>query len=50
MLAAASGDVDWVIVDGVTVVENGDVLTFDVAEAVRQVNQAGKRVWARLDY
>ena len=49
VLAASGGDVDRVIVDGTTVVENGDVLTFDVAEAVRDVNQAGKRVWARMD-
>ena len=50
VLAAGSGDVDRVIVDGATVVERGEVLTFDVPEAVRRVNEASKRVWARLDY
>ena len=34
VLAAGSGDVDRVIVDGATVVERGEVLTFDVPEAV----------------
>ena len=40
VLAAGSGDVDRVIVDGATVVERGEVLTFDVPEAVRRVNEA----------
>ncbi len=29
---------------------NGEVLTFDVSEAVRRVNEASKRVWNRLDF
>ena len=50
VLAATAGDVDRVIVDGNTVVEQGEVLTIDVPEAVRRVNEASKRVWARMDY
>ena len=50
VLAATAGDVDRVIVDGATVVDNGEVLTIDVPEAVRRVNEASQRVWARLDY
>jgi cytosine/adenosine deaminase-related metal-dependent hydrolase len=47
--AATGDDVDRVIVDGTTIVENGEVLTIDVAAAVREVNEAGNRVWSRLD-
>ena len=49
VLAATGDDVDRVIVDGETIVENGEVLTIDVAEAVRHLNDASKRVWSRLD-
>jgi len=48
VLAATGDDVDRVIVDGNTIVEHGDVLTIDVAAAVRSVNQASARVWGRL--
>jgi len=48
VLAATGEDVDRVIVDGNTIVEHGEVLTIDVAEAVRRVNQVSSRVWARL--
>ena len=41
---------DRVIVDGKTIVENGEVLTIDVPEVVRRVNEASKRVWDRLDF
>ena len=37
------------IVDGTTIVENGEVLTIDVPEVVRQVNEANRRVRARLE-
>lgn len=49
VLAATGYDVDRVIVDGKTIVEDGGVLTIDVQEAVREVNEASKRVWKRLD-
>lgn len=49
VLAANGEDVDQVIVDGKTIVENGAVLTLDVPGAVRRLNEASKRVWARLD-
>lgn len=49
VLSAAGGDVDRVIVDGKTIVENGKMLTMDVPEIVRRVNEASKRVWAQLD-
>ena len=39
-----------VIVDGNTIVENGEVLTIDVPAAVRRVNEASKRVWAQIDF
>lgn len=47
--AATGEDVDRVIVDGRTIVENGEVLTIDVPAAVRAVNEASARVWERLD-
>lgn len=49
VLAATGEDVDQVIVDGKTIVENGAVLTLDVPGAVRRLNEASERVWARLD-
>ena len=47
--AASGDDVERVIVDGTTIVEHGEVLTIDVPEVVRQVNEAGRRVRAKLD-
>ena len=49
VLAATGDDVDQVIVDGKSIVENGEVLTIDVADAVLELNEASKRVWSRLD-
>ena len=49
VLAASGDDVDRVIVDGKTIVENGQVLTINVPDAVRQLNDASQRVWSRLD-
>jgi 5-methylthioadenosine/S-adenosylhomocysteine deaminase len=48
--AASGDDVATVIVDGATIVEDREMLTMDVAQVVRDVNEAGKRVWARLSY
>ena len=42
--AATGEDVDRVIVDGNTIVKDGEVLTIDVTKAVRQVNEASLRV------
>ena len=47
--AASGDDVERVIVDGTTIVEHGKVLTIDVPEVVRQVNEASGRVRAKLD-
>lgn len=49
VLAATGEDIDRVIVDGRTIVQNGEVQTLDVADAVRRLNDASKRVWAQLD-
>ena len=49
MLTASGEDVDRAIVDGRTIVDNGEVLTLDVPDAVRRLNKASERVWARLD-
>lgn len=49
VLTATGDDVDRVIVDGRTVVEDGEVRTIDVPAAVRRLNEASKRVWGRLD-
>jgi 5-methylthioadenosine/S-adenosylhomocysteine deaminase len=49
VLAANGEDIDRVFIDGKTVVLNGVVQTLDVAAAVRRLNDASKRVWARLD-
>lgn len=49
VLTASGEDVDRVIVDGRTIVEDGAVLTLDVADAVRRLTAASERVWARLD-
>ena len=49
ILTASGEDVDRVIVDGRTIVDGGEVLTLDVPDAVRRLNEASERVWARLD-
>jgi len=48
VLTASGEDVERVIVDGATIVEDGTVLTLDVPAAVRRLNEAGKRVRSRL--
>lgn len=51
MVQAATGDdVERVIVDGKTIVEGGAVLAMDIPGIVRRVNEAAKRVRARLDF
>ena len=47
--AATGDDVERVIVDGTTIVNDGKVLTIDVPKVVREVNNASMRVWDRLD-
>jgi cytosine/adenosine deaminase-related metal-dependent hydrolase len=49
VLSATGEDIDRVIVDGHTIVQTGEVQTLDVPAAVRRLNDASKRVWARLD-
>ena len=49
VLTATGDDVDRVIVDDTTIVQNGNVQTLDVPVAVRRLNDASKRVWARLN-
>ena len=49
VLTATGDDVDRVIVDGQAIVAGGEVLTLDVPDAVRRLNAASERVWARLD-
>ena len=49
VLAATGNDIDTVIVDGKTIVDDGDVLTIDVPHAIREVNEASNRVWDRLE-
>ena len=49
VLAASGADVDRAIVDGHTIVRDGEVLTIDVPTAVRRVNEASKRVRDALD-
>ena len=39
---------DTVIVDGNTIVEDGEVLTIDVPKAIRQVNEASLRVRSKI--
>ena len=46
--AATGDDVDTVIVDGNTIVEDGEVLTIDVPKAIRQVNEASLRVRSKI--
>ena len=47
--AATGDDVERVIVDGTTIVNDGKVLTIDVPKVVREVNNASMRVWDRLE-
>ena len=49
ILTASGEDVDRAIFDGWTIVDNGEVLNLDVPDAVRRLNEASERVWARLD-
>lgn len=49
VLAASGDDVDTVIVDGRTIVRDGNLLTMDVHDAVRRANEAGARVRARIE-
>ena len=49
VLAASGDDVERVIIDGTTIVEDGKVLSMDIPDVIRRVNEAGKRVRARLD-
>lgn len=50
LVHAASGeDVDRVVVDGETIVKDGEMKTIDVSHAIREVNKASKRVWDRVD-
>ena len=48
-MTASGDDIDRVIVDGQTIVNGGEVLTLDVPNAIRRLNEASERVWARLD-
>ena len=49
ILTASGEDVDRAIVDGWTIVDNGEFLTLDVPDAVRRLNEASERVSAWLD-
>ncbi|MHB1217499.1 MAG: amidohydrolase family protein [Alphaproteobacteria bacterium] len=49
VMAAGGDDVDRVIANGKTIVEDGKVLTIDVPDVVRRVNEASRRVWKRLN-
>jgi len=49
VIDATGDDVDRVIVDGRTIVQNGEVLTLGVPAAVRRLNKMSERVWARLN-
>lgn len=48
VLAATGDDVDRVIVDGRTIVENGRVLAVDMPVAVMRLNEAARRVRANI--
>jgi hypothetical protein len=45
---AEMADLDTVIIDGNTVVEQGKVLTVDERAVARQLQQAGERMWPRM--
>ena len=49
VLAASGDDVDRVIIDGKTIVKDREVLTINVAEAVKHVNAASKTVWDQME-
>ena len=46
--AASDADVARAIVDGRTIVKGGKVLTIDVAQTVRRLNEASGQVWGRM--
>jgi cytosine/adenosine deaminase-related metal-dependent hydrolase len=46
---ASAADVATVVVDGQIVVERGRVLNADVEAVVRQMEEAGRRVWKRVE-
>lgn len=48
VLTATGEDVDHVIVDGKTIVEDGKVLSVDMGEAVARLNEAAVRVRSRV--
>jgi hypothetical protein len=45
---AQRGDVRTVIVDGKTLVDNGRLLYVDEERLVREVQEAGERIWSRI--
>ena len=48
VLAATGEDVDRVIVDGRTIVENGEVVNVDRGAAIQRLNDAAKKVRGRV--
>ncbi len=48
VLAANGEDVDSVIVDGRTIVRNGEVLNVDAPAAIHKLNEAARKVWGRV--
>ncbi len=49
VLGAYGSDVDWVIVDGRTIVADSRLVTVDVPDVIRRLNEASARVWGRLE-
>lgn len=48
VFSASASDVDTVIVDGRTVVENRAIKTMDMSAALGRLQEASQRVWARM--
>ncbi|MBS0219637.1 MAG: amidohydrolase family protein [Proteobacteria bacterium] len=48
VFSASASDVDTVIVDGQTIVENRTIKTMDLPAALSRLNEASRRVWARV--
>jgi cytosine/adenosine deaminase-related metal-dependent hydrolase len=48
VLSATGDDVDQVIVDGHTIVENGRVLNVDMSDAVDRLNAVAQRVRGKV--
>ena len=46
VFTCSGDDVDKVFVDGKKVVDAGEIMTLDVASAIKEVNEASKRIWA----